>query len=85
MENWFGLTTLHDRMLVNYNSGVDTSNVVKMSNYASWKSIISSYDHVYIVIRSGRAEDKNPMPGTPDTRYKLYLSQGPWPLVEKTV
>jgi hypothetical protein len=73
-------------VLVNYNSGVDTSNLVRMSNDASWNSIISSsYDHVYIVIKSGRAEDLDPLPGTPDTKYNLYLSQGPWPLVEKTV
>jgi hypothetical protein len=71
--------------MANYDSGFGSGNLVKVSDGASWENIISNYDHVYIVIRSGRAKGTNSKPGTDDTKYKLYLSQGPWPLVEGDV
>jgi hypothetical protein len=69
---------------VNYHSGFGTYGVA-MSNDALWDNYISNYDHVYIVVLSGRAKDQHSMPGTDGTVYRLLLSKGPWPLAKTAV
>jgi hypothetical protein len=87
LKERFDLSTKHGRVVVNYNFGVGDGNSVVMSkkNLACkglWEKLISNYDHIYIRVRSGRAEDRRSKPGTGNTVYNLYLSKGRWPLVK---
>jgi hypothetical protein len=85
LKSRFDLSTTPNLVAVSYNSGCGTGGSVVLSKDSSWEKIIANYDHVYIVILSGRAKGQDSRPGTSDTKYNLRLSKGPWPLMEGSV
>jgi hypothetical protein len=58
------------------------SNIAVLSTKTSWENVICNYDHIYIRIESDRAWHPEGAPGKESSVYYLFLSNGPWPLVQ---